>query len=385
MENIILSICIPTCNGGERLEKLVKHILKTNRTDIEIAISDNCSTDNTKERICKIDDNRVHFYENEENIGALENGIRALVNGQGEYLMLLIDRDIVQVDCMDEYVDFLRKGQYDVIINQAHLFHQNFGCELTRDRKYYYMFKAPHPSYFTFKKSAFDKVEFTEAIKKNGYYPALIGMNIVQHGGKVYLNSKIPILLECELSYVSMHGSRSWNILGKINLTDLKNGSFEPECQMGRLEEYLDYIAQTCKDEENEDAILAIYMVLLENTLDYKNVMESGRTRFRYNVRDLHYEMKQYVELADIFFDRFLTYARKKKITYRREVVELITELLRLQFINSAVSQLQTDFDKNEKRIAEIKESLQMRGLCEDVAVLKQDMNLQAGIGNTES
>lgn len=386
MEKIILSICIPTYNGGERLEKLVKHILRSDRTDIEIAISDNQSTDNTAERINGIRDRRVRFYENEQNLGSLGNGIRALQNGQGEYLMLLIDRDIVQPEYVDEYTDFLKINSYDVIINQAQILRQNICCELAGDRKYYYLFKSPHPSYYVFRKACFDKVEIVDMIKKNGYYPALIGMTIAeQYGGTVYLNGDIPIILQCEPSYVSMHGSRSWSILGELEKSKLRNGTFEPKSQMGLLENYLRYLKyMDVVGNTLNDALFGIYHALLENAMDYIHVMESSRMRYRYPVPDLHYEMEDHLGIADEFLNAFDAYVQKLGFQYDKSSIELLTELVKLQFTNSTISQTYVDFENNEKRISQIKRTFAEKGLCEDVVEMNHDINLKEGIGNTK-
>lgn len=381
--NITLSICIPTYNGGERLEKLVRHIIKSDRSDIEIAISDNCSTDDTRHRIQSIDDRRIRLHENEENLGALGNGVRALQNGNGKYLMLLLDRDVIQIEYIDEYIDFLNSNDYGVVINQAHLFTKEFGCELTRDRKYYYIVKAPHPSYYTFRKDCFDKIDLAEEVTFNGYYPALISMNIAYQGKQIYLNGSIPIILEAEMQYISMHSSRSWNALGKMPLEKIKNGSFTPDAQIGLIGQYIQYLLNIdLSDEELYYAVIGIYTALIENTMDYFHVLESTRNKHRYNVPDLHYSFEDYIGLAEKFFENFVDLGNKYNISYDRKIFEKITELTKRKFINECIPQLQSDYEENEHRISSLEDYLGKLQICENIIDIQRDINMRGGISH---
>ncbi|MBQ3834188.1 MAG: glycosyltransferase family 2 protein, partial [Elusimicrobia bacterium] len=54
-EEPLLSICIPTYNRAEYLTQILNSIVENEGfgKDVEVVISDNCSTDNTEE-VCKI-------------------------------------------------------------------------------------------------------------------------------------------------------------------------------------------------------------------------------------------------------------------------------------------------------------------------------------------
>lgn len=90
----ILSICIPTYNRAIYLEKTIISIIKQKifqeTSEIEIVISDNCSSDKTR-KICekyveKFSD-KIRYYHNEENIEA-KNVERVLSYGSGTFLKL---------------------------------------------------------------------------------------------------------------------------------------------------------------------------------------------------------------------------------------------------------------------------------------------------------
>lgn len=68
----LLSICIPTYNRSEYLEKTIESIVsqKDFGDEVEIVVSDNCSTDNTKSVCEKFSQqyNNFHYYRNEINV-----------------------------------------------------------------------------------------------------------------------------------------------------------------------------------------------------------------------------------------------------------------------------------------------------------------------------
>lgn len=90
MKEILLSICIPTYNRADTLEQSLKHLVENSEIDdrVEIIVSDNCSTDNTKEVVSRFP--RVKYYCNETNIKDY-NFSKALSYGNGLYLKLLND------------------------------------------------------------------------------------------------------------------------------------------------------------------------------------------------------------------------------------------------------------------------------------------------------
>lgn len=93
----LLSICIPTYNRAKTLDKTLLTLTGQDffnvSDDVEIVISDNCSTDDTGE-ICKkyteLFPGKVFYHRNSENIKD-KNFEKALSLGNGEYLKLCND------------------------------------------------------------------------------------------------------------------------------------------------------------------------------------------------------------------------------------------------------------------------------------------------------
>ena len=94
MSDPLLSICIPTYNRAAILRKVLKKITDNYAFDdeVEIVISDNCSTDDT-EKICRYYTKKfpnIKYFKNDRNL-AEENFWIALEHGSGKYLKLIND------------------------------------------------------------------------------------------------------------------------------------------------------------------------------------------------------------------------------------------------------------------------------------------------------
>lgn len=379
MDEIILSICIPTYNGGERLEKLVKQILKSNRRDIEIAVTDNCSSDDTIERLEKINDIRLHVYRNIANIGALENGICALENGNGKYVMLLLDRDILQIVCLDEYVWFLKENEYGVLLNLCKTFGNRNAKRIVGEELYYYLTKSPHPSFYTFNNTLFRKIEITKEIKTNGYYPAVIGMAIAQKGD-VYLNTSIPITIEAEMQYILMHHSKSWSIPQDDQIERFKPLGYDPRSQKIRLKQYFKYIESICDKQEILYAQRGIYKALLENAMNYIHELESASGRHRYPIDDMGYTLFDHVQVIDDFYNFYIGCVKDEEKKLNKNYIDTLTELVRLEFVNDTLPQMKSIYDKNCIEIEKLKEMLLDMGVVYEKN-FRKDIIFREGAG----
>src|SRR5690242_15751758 len=94
-QEILLSLCIPTYNRGDYLQRCLKSIVTQvgNHPQVEILISDNVSDDNTQaigQSFAEQYDN-VHYFRNEINIGGDQNFIRLFTLATGKYIKLLND------------------------------------------------------------------------------------------------------------------------------------------------------------------------------------------------------------------------------------------------------------------------------------------------------
>lgn len=96
--DILLSICIPTYNRGSIVYECVKNCLKNDIEWIEVVVTDNCSSDDTRALLETIDDRRFKYIRNDETIGVV-NVAKTLHDGSGLFRYLLGDEDdIADID-----------------------------------------------------------------------------------------------------------------------------------------------------------------------------------------------------------------------------------------------------------------------------------------------
>jgi len=122
---MLLSVLIPTYNRAKPLEKnlymIEKFINKNNfENDIKIIISNNCSTDNTKEVIdtfYRQTNIEVDKYNQNDNLGLEGNALFVLENADTEYVMYLSDDDYLDENYLVNIVGKLKndKGIYCIL------------------------------------------------------------------------------------------------------------------------------------------------------------------------------------------------------------------------------------------------------------------------------
>ena len=95
---VILSIAIPTYNGSKTIEDCLLSFISQIQGNVELVISDNCSTDKTQSIILDLQKcfpDRIRYHRNSENIGMDRNFNNAVKISKGKYVWILSDDDIV--------------------------------------------------------------------------------------------------------------------------------------------------------------------------------------------------------------------------------------------------------------------------------------------------
>jgi len=96
MHKKLVSIGVPTYQGGQRIAVALNSLLGQTYSPIEIIISDNASSDNTSSigRAYADKDSRIRFFRQKENIGRINNFLFVLAQAKGEYFMWAGDDDV---------------------------------------------------------------------------------------------------------------------------------------------------------------------------------------------------------------------------------------------------------------------------------------------------
>lgn len=118
-----VSIGLPTYNGGRKILKAVTSIFSQDFDNVEIIISDNCSTDDTEE-ICSGLAQRhpdiIKYYRQPVNRGVTANYSFVLEKATGDYFCWIADDDTLAQGILRKYVDFLvANPEYALVSGQV--------------------------------------------------------------------------------------------------------------------------------------------------------------------------------------------------------------------------------------------------------------------------
>ena len=109
-EQPLLTIAIPTYNGGRTIRNMLNLLLPQCKDQVEIIISDNCSTDDTQEIIKNFKHNWeiINYHRNEINIGPDANFLQCMKMANGTFTWLVSDDDIVFEGAVIKILQFLK-------------------------------------------------------------------------------------------------------------------------------------------------------------------------------------------------------------------------------------------------------------------------------------
>jgi glycosyltransferase involved in cell wall biosynthesis len=105
-EKPLVSIGIFLRNEGRFIRQSLESVQAQDYENLEIIISDNCSTDDT-DVFCRelaVDDDRIMYERQETNIGAAANSIRVLDRATGKYFMWASGHDLWAPDLVSKCV-----------------------------------------------------------------------------------------------------------------------------------------------------------------------------------------------------------------------------------------------------------------------------------------
>lgn len=107
--NYVLTICKSSYNRKQVLIPDIKDYLSVDDDRFLVKVNDNCSTDGTVEALSQINDPRFSYFVNDKNLGPMPNSISALSNAKSDYVMLILDKDTIDVELLPDFITFLEK------------------------------------------------------------------------------------------------------------------------------------------------------------------------------------------------------------------------------------------------------------------------------------
>lgn len=256
-----ISICIPQYNRIDLLVKSLKMIEKQSYDDIEICISDDCSVDDTVEKIAELSKNYrypIVFHRFPQNMGYDRNYRKCIEMASGDYAFVIGNDDSIYGENSIEFlVNFLNKNDKPDIgfCNMIEERTENtyvkralttsvLGRDAETAMKYYSCFSFVGG--LIYKKSTFDK------------------FNTDKYDGSVYAQMYLGVLIVSS-------GYRLFSIYEPLVLKDmLLDGKFRHS--------YRDRISKTWKDYRVVDGGMTSVITVLINGLKDSDQLNQSRT-----------------------------------------------------------------------------------------------------------
>lgn len=108
----LVTIAIPTYNRADYyLQQSLGSALSQTYQNIEIIVSDNCSTDNTQAFVRSFSEPRLRYFRHDKNIGANNNFNYCLEQAKGDYFLLLQDDDMIDNDFVEVCITTAAKSK----------------------------------------------------------------------------------------------------------------------------------------------------------------------------------------------------------------------------------------------------------------------------------
>ena len=120
----MISVCIPTYNGGIYLEACLQSVCDQTYTDFEILVCDDCSSDNTLEIVKAFQqkDSRIKLFVNQKNLGLVGNWNRCLELAEGEWIKFVFQDDLISASCLQEMLEITGDATQMVLCEREFIF-----------------------------------------------------------------------------------------------------------------------------------------------------------------------------------------------------------------------------------------------------------------------
>ncbi|MEO8962104.1 MAG: glycosyltransferase family 2 protein [Ginsengibacter sp.] len=199
----LVTIGLPTYNRPVGLQKCLQTILQQTYSNLEIIISDNCSTDKGVQQIIQehaAKDNRIKHFRQAENLGLEENFNFVFEKASAHYFTWMSDDDYFDDNYVAECVQFLETNSDHVLCSGIAKYYS--GDQFLFNEK---MFRVDQETSFTRLFTYFSKV------KKNGNFYGVFRNGLVK-------KKPIGVHVGCDWSFMAKLA-----VLGKLSYVNTTN------------------------------------------------------------------------------------------------------------------------------------------------------------------
>ncbi len=130
----LLTVAIPTYNRATYLERCLERLFSQAAGyggQVEVIVSDNCSTDGTAEvvRRYREEGHDFRYVRNDENIGVDRNFAQCFTLARGKYVLLFGDDDLFLDGAIDRIMEMLTGHDYGVLYINSYGFNDDYRLE----------------------------------------------------------------------------------------------------------------------------------------------------------------------------------------------------------------------------------------------------------------
>lgn len=108
----LLSICIPTYNRASHLKNCLSSLIQcgvSSYSEVQICVSDNCSTDATKQVVIEAQKNlSIKYRENRSNLGFARNVLEVVQIAEGKFVWMLGDDDLILPGACEDIIGLIK-------------------------------------------------------------------------------------------------------------------------------------------------------------------------------------------------------------------------------------------------------------------------------------
>jgi glycosyltransferase involved in cell wall biosynthesis len=158
----VISVCMPTYNGGKFIFKQLNSIISQLSEDDEIIISDDSSTDDTIGIIKSFNDKRIRLFEENKFKSPVLNLENALKHAKHDFIFLADQDDIWEANKVKVLMEKL--NTYDLVLSNCKLIDEN--DHIIQPNYWRYYFKKDKPS-----------LSFIQNLKKNPFLGCAMAFN----------------------------------------------------------------------------------------------------------------------------------------------------------------------------------------------------------------
>lgn len=286
---IILSICIPSYDRFDLLERNLKGILGgAESKEFEVVVVDNCSPDNIYDAI-NIEDSRLRILRRSVAVSGPRNVNDSLSYAKGKYSLLCLDKDRIKGELIDQFINTLKAhpkicGGYCTILPT-----KNQKIEIYTDHqvlKFGYIGKHPSGDFYKteYVKSAYSR--FNDEDMENTYVYDWLLAECAAHGPMMKYDYPI-------MEKAPPHKAR-----------ERQSSSFSPHKRNLFLlpPNIIEQFYLNCMHLENLPipkkeyfrVLMHLYRIVLHRiTLDYRTVMTMSDVCFHYHIEPKKVSFKE--------------------------------------------------------------------------------------------